>query len=202
MSRDSRLKTYRSKGKLYVYHRATGERIRSEPNGEAYWQEVALLDQKAAAMGAEKDRTLGDLCRAYLQSPEFASVLAASTRREYLRTLRRVESLYAHPASTIDRAFVLELRKQVFFKKNARIANEVLRVLSRIFIWAVPLGYVAANPFKGVVRPKPKKGVKQPAPTNREVVIHPRQPTTKRRPRSRLSVDHEKMLSLLDEKEE
>ncbi len=203
MGRDSRLKKYRSKGKLYVYHRATGKRIWSELNSQAFWQEVGRLDQKAATIAADKTGTLGELCRAYLQSVEFTAILAEPTRREYSRILGRVEPLYELPVSTFDRDFVLRLRKQMFLKHRTRTANYVLQVLCAVFSWGAPLAYVKSNPFKDVPRFRRAKGVKQPAPTGREVVVTDLMPPRRTQGRqSRLPVDYEKMLSLLDEKEE
>lgn len=159
----TRIKSFKSKGKIYHYHRATGRRIQSESGTEAFDREVEALNQLAAK--STKIVTLGDLCRAYLQSPEFTQQLADRTRYEYQKVLHYVEPLYVMPIGNVTARFILELRDAVFTKRKRRMANYVLQVLSLIFSWGVPHGYAEFNPAMGVphIR-KPKSERKRNRP--------------------------------------
>jgi len=74
----------------------------------------------------------GQLCRAYLASPEFRAKVER-TRLDYREVLHRLEPLYELPAAKFDSAFTLKLRDKVFDKSGRRMANYVLQVLSLIF---------------------------------------------------------------------
>lgn len=152
---DPRIKRVVAKGRIYLYHRATGERIRTDPNTEAFRLELDRLDRKAQTV-EKGNGTLGQLCRAYLSSPEFQAK-AERTRLDYRDVLHRLEPLYELPVTTFDSVFTLKLRDKVFRKHGRRMANYVLQVLSLIFTWGVPRGYVKTNTIKGVPKvPRPK----------------------------------------------
>src|SRR5689334_18483676 len=128
---DPRIKRVVAKGRMYLYHRATGERIRAEPDTDGFRLEVDRLDRKAQAI-EKGNGTLGQLCRAYLASPEFQAK-AERTRLDYRKVLHRLEPLYELPAPTFNSVFTLKLRDKVFQKHGRRTANYVLQVLSLIF---------------------------------------------------------------------
>jgi integrase len=160
---DPRIKRVTAKGRVYLYHRATGERIRAEPGSEDFRQELDRLDRKAQSL-ERGNTTLGQLCRAYLASPEFQAK-AQRTRLDYREVLHRLEPLYELPATKFDSAFTLKLRDKVFNKSGRRMANYVLQVLSLIFTWGLPRGYVKTNTIKGipkVPRPKDARKVNRP----------------------------------------
>ncbi len=151
---DPRVKRVVAKGAVYLYHRATGERLRGEPDTEGFRLELDRLDRKARTI-EKGNGGLGQLCRAYLTSPEFQAK-AERTRLDYREVLHRLEALYELPVTTFDSVFTLKLRDKVFKKHGRRTANYVLQVLSLIFTWGVPRGYVKMNTIKGVPKvPRP-----------------------------------------------
>lgn len=151
MKKAPRLDVLIVQGRLYAYQRPTGKRVRTEP------EKPKLSDQKRAKSAHRKNSSLGELCGAYLRSPEFTSVLAERTRKDYKRILQMCEPLYEWPVSSFDRDLVLQVRRRIFLKHKIRTANQVLQVLSAVFSWGLLRGYAQTNPFKAVTRIKPSK---------------------------------------------
>jgi integrase len=158
-NKDPRIKRVVAKGRVYLYHRATGERVRAEPDTEGFRLELDRLDRKAQAV-QKGNGSLGQLCRAYLASPEFQAK-AERTRLDYREVLHRLEPLYEQPVTTFDSAFTLKLRDKVFKKHGRRMANYVLQVLSLIFSWGLPRAYVKTNTIKGVPKVPRAKGARK-----------------------------------------
>ena len=76
------IKVYRSRGKLFAYHRKTGKRIKALIGSAAFLAEIERLNGQEPAQ--PRPGTLGALIAAYRRSPEFLE-LAERTRRDYVR---------------------------------------------------------------------------------------------------------------------
>lgn len=150
------IKTYRSRGKLYHYHRASGTRLTSEPGTAAFVEEVRRLDESLKTKG-ERPGTLGGLIKAYRASPEFAAK-ADSTKADYLDVMDYLKPLADMPLVQIDPPFVMNLRDRAFAQRKRRFANYVLAVLSLLHNWGRPHGITAANPTESVPKiERPRK---------------------------------------------
>src|SRR5512133_912537 len=86
----SGVKIYRSRGKLYAYHRATGKRIRQPFGSAAFLSEVERLNQSLPS--DPLPGTLGSLIAAYRRSPEFLE-LAPRTRSDYQKVFDYLKPL-------------------------------------------------------------------------------------------------------------
>ncbi len=148
-----------SNGRVYWYHRAAGRRILSEAGTDAFDREIDALD-RLAGKAVEID-TLGALCRAYLQSPEFVGQLKPRTKIDYRKVLHVVEPLYVLPLTQVTQPFILELRDEIYKRRKRRMANYVVQVLSLIFSWGMPRGYVKLNPAIGIPKIRKAKGEKK-----------------------------------------
>jgi integrase len=153
------IKTYRSKGKVYHYHRATGKRMTSQPRTAAFVEEAARLDALAAGK-AEKPGTLGGLICAYRASPEWERK-SALTRRDYQRIFDYLKPLCDDPISSFTPAFVIKLRDKTFKLRKQRFANYTIQVLSMLFNWGRPREITDTNPCDEV----PKLSRSRAAPT-------------------------------------
>lgn len=149
------IKAYRSRGKLYHYHRATGTRLRHEPGTAAFVEEVRRLDAMVAERN-ERPGTLGGLMAAYRASPEFRAK-AESTRGDYHDVMDYLKPLADMPLARIDPPFVLKLRDRTFEKRKRRFANYVVSMLSILFNWGLPRGITTSNPTEKVPKvPRPR----------------------------------------------
>src|SRR4051794_27719002 len=100
------VKVYRSRGKLYIYHRKTGRRVRSHPGTAAFLAEIERLDS-GAAQPEPRPGTLGALIEAYRRSPEFAE-LAPRTRSDYQKIFDYLQPLDGDLLADINSAYVIE----------------------------------------------------------------------------------------------
>jgi integrase len=156
------IKKVTANGNLYCYHRATGRRLLSEYSEDPsspFALEVRALDELHGKV--RKVKTLGDLCRAYLASPEFKTELKPRTQSEYRKVLSKIQKLYVLPVDSIDTTFTLKLRNKINTKHGRRTANYVLQVLSLIFNWGIPYGHATTNPAAGVPKLGPDKTKKK-----------------------------------------
>ena len=145
------LKVYRSKGRTYVYHRATGKRIVEPPGTPAFFAAVAALDATAVAP-VPRAGTLGGLIAAYRASAHHREDLAPRTRADYGKVFDWLQPLDALPLGDVDRAFVARLRDKAREKRGRRFGTYVVQVLSALFTWGMEPGIVESNPAKGVKR--------------------------------------------------
>lgn len=150
------IKTYRSKGKTYHYHRATGERLAAEPGTAAFIEEVARLDAKVKAQG-ELPGTLGALIAKYRASPKFAAK-AERTKRDYQKVFDYLKPLSDVPLSRFTPPFVMKLRDKAFAKHKRRFADYVVDVLSLLFTWGKPYGITDGNPAADVPKMDKPRG--------------------------------------------
>jgi integrase len=155
------LKVYRSRGKIYVYHRKTRTRLRA-PIGSAAF--VAAIEQlNGRTPPAPKPGTLGSLIAAYRASPEFAG-LAPRTRDDYGQVFEYLQPLAGHPLTAITSSYVIEVRDAAFARHKRRWANYVLAVLRLLLKWGVARDLVDTNPAAAVPQIRRPR---QAAPANR-----------------------------------
>lgn len=158
------VKTYRSKGRLYHYHRATGVRIEVDIKAapEMFLERVRQLDGvAAAAMPAEKPRieTLGGMFDDWHHSEEWKA-LKVQTRGSYERVIDAksgaLASVRARPLGEFTPTFVVAMRDAVAKSRKRWMANYTVKVLRVAFQWGRTHGWCQANPAQGVpLLPRP-----------------------------------------------
>src|SRR5271166_5961519 len=89
------VKRYRSKGRWYHYHRATGTRLEADFGTGEFFAELAALERRVKKEKAWPG-TLGMLLGSYRACPAFLD-LAASTRRGYLNMMDIIRPLHEIP---------------------------------------------------------------------------------------------------------
>lgn len=150
------LNRVRSKGRIYIYHRATGERITAEPGTPEFIARVAELDAKAKAAPDAVPGTLGQVWTEYRKSP-FWTALKPDTRVSYERAIAVMKPLDQAALVTIKAGFVAKLRDRVAATRGRWMANYVLTVLAIGMDFAREREWVDENPVRGVRRlPRPK----------------------------------------------
>lgn len=162
------IKTYRSKGRLYHYHRATGVRIDIDilATPEQFLARVRELDGIAAAGAVptvEKPlaHTLGDLFDAWQRSEEWKT-LKVQTRATYERAIDpktgALTSVRARPLGEFTPPFIVGMRDAVAKKRKRWMANYSVKVLRLAFSWGRIHGWCQSNPAQGVpLLPRPSE---------------------------------------------
>lgn len=148
----SGLKEYRVKGKLYRYHRASGERIDATLTGQALAAEVDRLD-KLHAPAAAKAGTLGGLLESYRKAPLYAD-LAARTKADYLKCMDYLKPLADTPLTVCTSGFFAKLRDKAAAKKRAGFTNHMLAMLSSAFRHGIEYELIDRNPLAGLAPAK------------------------------------------------
>jgi hypothetical protein len=130
------VKAYRSKGKVYAYYRATGQRL-TEPYGSPeFFRELAAIRARHAQADTTAEQlpgTWGALVAEYRGSPKFLEELKPRTRKDYNIVLDWLANLDPMPLHQWSRGFVAGLRDKAHKKKGRRFANYVLAVVSVVF---------------------------------------------------------------------
>ena len=143
------VKRYRVGGRVYWYHRLTGERLPDDENERIQ----RVLHVNATMDGWRPERipgSIGDVIARYKVSPEFKG-LAASTRRSYMRQIARLEdNVGGNPITDINTAWLYELRDAM--AEKPRSADVMLGVLSVLLNFAVARGFRDDNPARNVKR--------------------------------------------------
>ena len=141
------VKRYRTGGKVYWYHRVTGERLPDDKT-----ERVARVLHINATLDGWRFGTdsgsLGDLILRYQASPDFKR-LADTTRagyRVYLDLLAR--TVPEMSVAAIDRAWLYEARDSM--ADTPRAADMMLSVLSIMLNFAVDRGWRTDNPARHV----------------------------------------------------
>lgn len=137
------VKAYRSRGKTYAYHRATGKRIKAPVGTAAFMAEVERLNGGIAKAEA-KPGTLGALIQRYRAGPEFAE-LAPRTRSDYQKIFDYLKPLDGDLLVDINSAYVIEARDSAFEAHKRRFANYVVAVLRLLLKWGEARDLVALN---------------------------------------------------------
>lgn len=154
-----------SKGKLYLYHRATGKRITAELGTPAFFAEIAALEKHANDHAAEaaKPQTLGDLIKSYKTTLSWTD-LAPRTRQDYEKVIAFFAPLYNVPVASFTPPKVAQLRDAWVQERGRRFVNYCRTVLIMLMKRAVELGLVPTNPALAVEKVKRDKSR---APLNR-----------------------------------
>ena len=151
------LKLARAKGKLYVYHRASGKRIKADMKSDlaGFLAEVEKLNALAAGRVERQAKTLGNLIQAYRLSQKFER-LAARTKADYEKVFLYLEPAWPTPLWDIEPSDVVELHEDAYRARGRRMANYVLAVLSVVFNWGRLRKWIDSNPaFKVPMLEKP-----------------------------------------------
>jgi integrase len=152
------VKVYRSRGKLYAYHRKTGKRIKAPIGSAAFLAEVERLDGQVPP--EPKAGTLGSLIVAYRRSPEFLE-LAPRTGADYQKVFDYLHPLEGDPLVSINSAYVIEVRDAAFQAHKRRFANYVLAVLRLLLKWGAVRNLVATNQAATVPKLRRPRGTPQ-----------------------------------------
>jgi integrase len=168
------VKLFRSKGRTYCYHRATGVRINAEPGTPEFFAEIDALHQRVKK-DTPKVGTIGLLFTAYRASPKFHG-LAPRTQADYRKVIDWLSAIHGMPLISIDPPFARGLRDKAQSARGFRFANYVLAVLSAVLSWGVEYGHVDGNVIRGQVakvrRPKGMPRKNRPwTPAERDTVL-------------------------------
>jgi integrase len=155
------IKRYRApkNGKIYCYHRATGERI-DEPFGSAeFFTRLAELDAKAngIAAAAARPNSLEAVILDYKQSDNFKD-LAPRTKRDYESVFTFLHPLWEAPLSSFTTPKLVKLRNKWREMRGRRFVNYVRAVLSIVFEHGKELGIVEYNPAIAVKQVRRARG--------------------------------------------
>ena len=150
------VKVYRSRGKVYIYHRKTGKRIKSAPGLAAFLAETERLTA-ASASQAPKPGTVGALIEAYRKSPEFSD-LAERTRSDYQKVFDYLKPIDGDLLADLAAPFILEVRDAAFAKHKRRFANYVVAVLRLLLKWGAVRDLLPTNPAAEVPKIRRPRG--------------------------------------------
>lgn len=153
------LKIARSRGKYYVYVRATGKALLKGFEGDkaALLKRLAMPDMIGAYNVQRKrdpktypERTLGWLVHWFLnECPEYAA-MSDATKFDYKAALDYLEPEYDCPLSEITQASLYQVRDTCAEKKWPTFADKVITALSSMFKHGTKRGKMAGNPALGV----------------------------------------------------
>lgn len=144
------VKRYRSKGRLYAYHRMSGVRLTAEFGTGAFFAELAALERKLKTQTALPG-TLGQLLASYRSSPAYTD-LASATRQGYSRMMNLLKPLHDMPVVELTPQFIAGMRDRIAKKHGRRQANYIMAVVSVACEHGKEHGIIADNPVKGVKR--------------------------------------------------
>lgn len=140
---------YKGKTNTYIYHRATGERIKEPVGSPEFLKHIDQLNDRPALAMAGKRGKLGGLVAVYKRSPEFRQ-LAPRTQADYDKVFDWLKPLDAAPLHRFTPAEVIKLRDHAFKARKRAFANYVLAVLSILWNWGEPRGLTEGNPTGNV----------------------------------------------------
>lgn len=160
------LKSYRSKGRLYHYHRATGVRINIDPevDPEAFLARARELDGAAAVLrrgtsSSVEVVSLGDLLDAWKKSQEWQA-LKSETQGSYQRVIDpntgAIRSKRTIALTSFTPSMIVSIRDEVAQKRKRWMANYTVKVLRTAFNWGRLHGWCQSNAAEGVpLLPRP-----------------------------------------------
>ena len=158
------VKSYRSNGKTYYYHRKSGTRIREKYGTFRFAQKVEELNH---IHEPEKFHSLpgtwGFLVEKYRGSEEFKS-LAPRTKSDYQHVFNFLHTMRLAPISGITPASLERLKNHTFKKRKRDFTNKLLSVLSLTFNFGIRNDICSQNPVEKIRR-IPRE--KHKAPANR-----------------------------------
>lgn len=141
--RPKHVNAVRRNGRVYYYHRITGERLPDAPEARAL---RALEINAGLAKQPPAAGTFKTLIGLYRASADFTA-LADKTRQDYDRHLAALDDWFGDEQYTaVQRRHVLAFRDGLLEELGARQANYRLTVLRRLFSFAVDRGLRIDNP--------------------------------------------------------
>lgn len=154
------LNTVRSRGRWYVYRRATGECLLAGFEGtkddlQKHMERAEFLEAYNKPRIDRSNReyppeSLGGLVHWWTtEAPEFAKLMPA-TKEDYIKAYKWLEAEFDVMLADIDQAGVYEVRDKCAAVKKARFADKMVSALSSMFGKAVKRGKMAYNPARGV----------------------------------------------------
>ncbi len=147
------LKQFRHKknGQIYIYHRATGKRLLSQPGTPAFLAELAAIEQdvKALAEQAAKPNTLGALIKSYKTTQAWTD-LAPRTKQDYEKVIAYFAPLSDAPIALFTPPHIVALRDQWLKERGRRFVNYCRTILILLMNRAVELGLLPNNPAQAV----------------------------------------------------
>jgi integrase len=147
---------------VYWYHRATGKRLRNDPNSADGLLEIQGLDRRAAR-GADTLASLASVISAFKLSSDYTA-LRAGTRALYLVDFRYLEPGAAEIIlPTLRREEACELIQTARESRGVRAAQLLRGHLMRVCAWAMTKREfkLRENVFSQVPVPKLPRGVKK-----------------------------------------
>jgi integrase len=135
----------------YVYHRASGKRLKAEFGTAEFFQELVEIE-RASKIAAPLPGTLALVIAEYMHSSDWTD-LRPATKTTYERVFTILKPLADMPLARMDRAFILQLRdKKLRPKYGVWTANYAVSVMSVVFRFAQDRGWLKANPLADRVR--------------------------------------------------
>lgn len=144
------IKSYRVRGRWFIYHRKTGIRIRSEFGTGEFFAELAAIERKLKS-ASPLPGSLDLLFTAYRSSPAYTD-LAPATRAGYARMMDVLRPLKEMPLVELTPQFIAQLRDRLAQTRGRRIANYVMAVVSVACEHGREHGILSENPVKGIKR--------------------------------------------------
>jgi integrase len=138
-------------GTQYIYHRASGKRIKAPFGSPEFFVELAAVEREMQALKDEaaKPGTLRALILSYRDSDAFRD-LAPRTKLDYERVFAFLEPLHHLHVSLFTTPAICQLRDEWRKERGRRFIDYVRTVLVLIFARGVELGVLTHNPAKAV----------------------------------------------------
>lgn len=137
------INTVRAKGRVYYYHRRTGERLPDDPLEAAL--RARVINAEITPGTVIVPGSFRDLVATYKSAPGYTS-LRDRTRRDYARCLDIILKAWANlPVTGLKREVVMEWRDHHGQTNPAR-GNQVLGVLRLLLTFALDRGFRPDNP--------------------------------------------------------
>lgn len=145
----------KAKGREYWYFRRGGESVKLPAPDHADFY-AAYADAKSGRRRLPVVRSFSKLIETYRSSPHFLA-LADRTRKDYAKVMDYLVEIVGNdaPAKMIRRDVI---EAQMANTHRSRFANEIVAQLSRLFEFAINLGWITHNPARGVARLKTGDG--------------------------------------------
>jgi integrase len=139
--------------RYYYYHRGTGRPLRGTPGSPDFLHDYAMAEQSRVQV--RKD-TLAGLIRDFTSSSEFEKK-AESTRKEYRRMLRNVETQFGDmPLAALEdprvRRDFFAWQDEVARASGPREADNRLALVSTVLTWGVNRVRLSVNHVRGFNR--------------------------------------------------
>lgn len=138
--------------RIYWYHRATGKRLKHDPETAAGLLEIRALDERAKAATTVAGHVAGSyaaIWAKYRESPAWTG-LKPRTRSDYQAVRDWLGPAAERPVSALTAGQVAGLRDKAAQAKGRRFGNYVVSVLRLTLAWAKEHEMVRENPADGV----------------------------------------------------